>query len=73
LQETSAFPELAGVKWIQTDYNEQSELAELLCGVNTVLCFFAVHLDPGCETQKRLIDAAVEAGVKRYAPSEWAT
>ncbi|KAM0206051.1 hypothetical protein ACHAQI_008542 [Fusarium lateritium] len=72
-KEPSGFPELTGVKWIQTDYNEQSELVELLRGVNTVLCFFAVHLDPGCETQKRLINAAVEAGVKRYAPSEWAT
>ncbi|KAM0552699.1 hypothetical protein ACHAPJ_007796 [Fusarium lateritium] len=30
-------------------------------------------MDPGSETQKRLINAAVEAGVKRYAPSEWAT
>ncbi|KAK6069736.1 hypothetical protein SCUP234_10491 [Seiridium cupressi] len=25
------------------------------------------------ETQKRIIDAAVEAGVKRYAPSEWSS
>jgi len=72
-KEISAFPELTGVKWIQTDYNDESELVELLRGVNTVLCFFAVHLDPGCETQKRLIDAAVKAGVERYAPSEWAT
>ncbi|KAH7257899.1 hypothetical protein BKA59DRAFT_471262 [Fusarium tricinctum] len=72
-KETSSFPELTGVKWIQTDYNDESELVEVLRGVNTVLCFFAVHLDPGCETQKRLIDAAVKAGVRRYAPSEWAT
>ncbi|KIL86431.1 hypothetical protein FAVG1_10260 [Fusarium avenaceum] len=71
--EASTFPALTGVKWIQTDYNDESELVELLRGVNTVLCFFAVHLDPGCETQKRLIDAAVKAGVERYAPSEWAT
>jgi hypothetical protein len=73
IQETSSFSELTGAKWIQTDYNDESELVELLRGVNTVLCFFAVHLDPGCETQKRLIDAAVKAGVRRYAPSEWAT
>ncbi|KAJ5294700.1 NAD(P)-binding protein [Penicillium antarcticum] len=29
--------------------------------------------DPNSPVQKRLIDAAVQAGVKRFAPSEWAT
>lgn len=45
----------------------------MLKGVHTVLCFIVVHLDPDNESQKRLIDAAIEAGVKRYAPSEWST
>lgn len=67
----SDFPKLKGVEWIQTDFSDKSELVGLLQGVETVLCFFAVHLDPGSENQKRLIDACVEAGVKRYAPSEW--
>ncbi|KAF4989063.1 hypothetical protein FGRMN_9393 [Fusarium graminum] len=57
----------------KTDYEDKSNLAKLLRGVHTVLCFFAVHLDPGSATQKRLIDASIEAVVKRYAPSEWAT
>jgi hypothetical protein len=57
---------------VQTTYQDKYELVQLLKGVHTVLCFFTVHLDPGSETQKRLIDAAVEAGVKRYAPAEWA-
>ncbi|OAQ70229.1 hypothetical protein VFPPC_02732 [Pochonia chlamydosporia 170] len=67
------FPPLPGVQWIQTTYEDKTELVRLLQGVHTLLCFYAVHLDPGSETQKRLIDAAVEAGVKRYAPSEWST
>ncbi|EXM17130.1 hypothetical protein RAB80_000133 [Fusarium oxysporum f. sp. vasinfectum] len=72
-KEPSAFSELPGATWIQTDYKNKAELVELFRGVETVLSFLAVHLDPGNETQKRLIDAAVEAGVKRFAPSEWAT
>ncbi|KAM0351706.1 hypothetical protein ACHAPU_002716 [Fusarium lateritium] len=72
-KEPFVFPKLAGVEWIQTDYEDKSNLVKLLSGVHTVLCFFAAHLDPGSTTQKRLIDAAIEAGVKRYAPSEWAT
>jgi hypothetical protein len=27
--------------------------------------------DPGSKAQKTLIDAAIIAGVKRFAPSEW--
>ncbi|GKU07926.1 2-hydroxyisoflavone reductase [Fusarium langsethiae] len=67
----SEFPQLKNVEWIQIDFSDKAELVNILEGVNTVLCFFAVHLDPGSENQKRLIDAAVEAGVKRFAPSEW--
>ncbi|KAF4431494.1 2`-hydroxyisoflavone reductase [Fusarium acutatum] len=67
------FPELPGVTWVKADYENKSSLVDLFRGVETVLSFLAVHLDPGNETQKRLIDAAVEAGVKRFAPSEWAT
>lgn len=46
---------------------------DIFKGVHTVLSFVAVHLDQDNKTQKSLIDAAVEAGVKRFAPSEWAT
>ncbi|XDG06848.1 hypothetical protein ABKA04_006463 [Annulohypoxylon sp. FPYF3050] len=66
------YPPITGVKYVQTSY-EKKELVGLLRGVETVLCFFPVHLDQGNETQKRLIDASIEAGVKRFAPSEWAT
>jgi len=58
---------------VKANYESKAELIELFRGVETVLSFLAVHLDPGNETQKRIIGAAVEAGVKRFAPSEWAT
>lgn len=58
---------------MKTTYQDKSELVQILKGVHTVLCFIVVHMDPGNESQKRLIDAAVEARVKRYAPSEWST
>ncbi|CEF73961.1 hypothetical protein FGSG_01773 [Fusarium graminearum PH-1] len=67
----SEFPKLKNVEWIRTDFSDKVELVNILEDVETVLCFFAVHLDPGSENQKRLIDAAIEAGVKRFAPSEW--
>jgi hypothetical protein len=41
--------------------------------VHTVLSFIHVQSDPGNINQKNLIKAAIEAGVKRFAPSEWAT
>ncbi|KAI1099399.1 NAD(P)-binding protein [Jackrogersella minutella] len=72
-RDPASFPSLPGVKWVQTTYEDKSELVRLFEGVETVLTFFPVHFDPGNVTQKRLIDAAVEAGVKRFAPSEWAT
>ncbi|KAI1472630.1 NAD(P)-binding protein [Daldinia caldariorum] len=67
------FPSLPGVEWVQTTYEDKSELVRLFKGVETVICFLAVHLDKDNAIQKRLIDASIEAGVRRYAPSEWAT
>jgi hypothetical protein len=47
----------------------------VLQGVHTVLSFISTHLDQEgtANIQKRLIDASVQAGVKRFAPSEWAS
>uniref|UniRef100_A0A8H7N1T1 NmrA-like domain-containing protein n=1 Tax=Bionectria ochroleuca TaxID=29856 RepID=A0A8H7N1T1_BIOOC len=67
------FPSISGVKWVQTSYEDEAELVNLFEGVETVLCFFAVLNDPGNVVQKRIIDASIKAGVKRYAPAEWAT
>ncbi|KAM0438463.1 hypothetical protein ACHAPT_001212 [Fusarium lateritium] len=70
-KDPSQFPPLAGVRWVQANYEDKAELVQLLKGIHTVLCFIAVHLDPDNQAQKTLIDASIEAGVKRYAPSEW--
>ncbi|KAI8960242.1 NAD(P)-binding protein [Daldinia sp. FL1419] len=67
------FPPLLNVKWVQTTYEDKAELVRLFKGVETVICFLAVHLDIDNAVQKRLIDASIEAGVRRYAPSEWGT
>ncbi|KAK7755000.1 hypothetical protein SLS62_003084 [Diatrype stigma] len=70
-QDPSKYESLPGLTWTQVDYEDKADLVRKFQGVETVLCFFPVHLDPGNATQKRLIDAAIEAGVKRFAPSEW--
>jgi hypothetical protein len=50
-------------------YSDKVELAAELKGVHTVLSF--ISQDPDNVAQKTLIDACIEAGVKRFAPSEW--
>ena len=47
-------------------------MTEVLRGVDTVLSFITPETDRGCVAQKGLIDACVRAGVRRFAPSEWA-
>lgn len=59
--------------WVKTSYQEPKELREILKGVHTVLSFIVTQSDPGNVSQKNLIDAAIQASVKRFAPSEWAT
>ncbi|KAI8238394.1 hypothetical protein K4K54_000007 [Colletotrichum sp. SAR 10_86] len=65
-----------GVQWVKTDY-EVDHLTKILGGVETVLSFVSGPADPTntsqSDTQKNLIDACIQAGVKRFAPSEWAT
>lgn len=60
-----------GVKWVKANYDNVVQLADVLEGVDTVLSFIVAHSDPGSVAQKNLIDAAVRAGVRRFAPSEW--
>lgn len=58
---------------MKVDYSDKNSLVQALQGVDVVLSFIVAHLDPGGIAQKSLIDAAVDAGVKRFAPSEWAS
>jgi len=60
------------VTWVKANYENVDELAETLQGVDTLLSFIVVHMDPENTSQKSLISAAVRAGVRRFAPSEWA-
>jgi hypothetical protein len=53
------------------NYDNKNELVEALQGVHTVLSFIQLMKDVNNQSQKNLIDAAIIAGVKRFAPSEW--
>lgn len=55
------------------DYADLEQLVRILTGVHTVLSFISEGDDPTSPVQKQLIDAAVAANVKRFAPSEWGT
>ncbi|KAI8713741.1 NmrA domain-containing protein [Fusarium sp. LHS14.1] len=72
-KDPSQYTPRAGVRYVQVNYQDKAELAQLLKGIHTVLSFIAAHLDPENQSQKNLIDASVEAGVTRFAPSEWST
>ncbi|KAM5356781.1 hypothetical protein ACJ41O_003427 [Fusarium nematophilum] len=62
-----------GVSWVKADYEDVAQLTKVLEGVETVLSFIIDSNDGKYSSQRNLIDAAVKAGVKRFAPSEWAT
>ncbi|KAF5571041.1 hypothetical protein FPCIR_14435, partial [Fusarium pseudocircinatum] len=63
-----------GVAWRQVDYDDKSALVGAMKGIDTVLSFLAMFdQNEALELHKKLIDAAIEAGVRRFAPSEWAT
>ncbi|KAG5796171.1 hypothetical protein H9Q69_004784 [Fusarium xylarioides] len=63
-----------GVAWRQVDYDDKSALVDAMKGIDTVLSFLAMlDQNEALELHKKLIDAAIEAGVRRFAPSEWAS
>jgi hypothetical protein len=53
------------------DYHDRAGLTETLKGFDACLSFLVVHQDTDCEIQKNLIHACIDAGVRRFAPSEW--
>jgi len=63
---------MPNVRWRVVNYDNQTDLVEALKGTHTLLSFVQLILDPQGELQKRLIDAAIIAGVKRFVPSEYA-
>ncbi|EHK48561.1 uncharacterized protein TrAtP1_009674 [Trichoderma atroviride] len=62
---------IPGTTWYTVDYSNQSALVEALKGTHTLLSFVQIMHESGQQSQKQLIDAAVAAGVKRFAPSEY--
>ncbi|CAK7209776.1 hypothetical protein SBRCBS47491_000555 [Sporothrix bragantina] len=71
-KDPSQFPQFPGVTWAQVSYQDKAELVSQFKGADVVLNFIVLNGDPGNEVSIRIIDAVVEAGVPRYAPSEWA-
>ncbi|KAK6820132.1 hypothetical protein RU639_007543 [Aspergillus parasiticus] len=59
-------------KWVQVDYESKASLRQAFSDIDTVLSFLAIP-DPSSmiRLQKNMIDAAIEAGVRRFSPSEW--
>ncbi len=57
---------------ICVDYKDLECVAAALDGVQVVLSFILPYADQDNEAQKALIDACIRAGVRRFAPSEWA-
>ncbi|KAL9616941.1 MAG: hypothetical protein Q9160_008211 [Pyrenula sp. 1 TL-2023] len=54
------------------DYCNLQQLTGALTTVDVVLSFILPFADKGNTAQKTLIDACIQAGVRRFAPSEWA-
>ncbi|KAF2809422.1 NmrA-like family protein-like protein, partial [Mytilinidion resinicola] len=59
------------LRYVTADYTSRPSLVSTLRGQDVVLSFLVVHQDEDNIAQKNLIHACIEAGVKRFAPSEW--
>ncbi|OQV09711.1 hypothetical protein CLAIMM_13803 [Cladophialophora immunda] len=62
----------SGVQCVQVDYEDPKSLVRAFQNVDTILSFLAIP-DPSrmVRYQKNMIDAALETGARRFAPSEW--
>ena len=56
---------------VTVDYNNHQQLVEALQNVHTVISCIADINQSCCDSQLALLKASIEAGVKRFAPSEW--
>ncbi|KAI1765052.1 NAD(P)-binding protein [Hypoxylon sp. FL1150] len=70
-KESPKTPIAPEIHWKAVDYDDEKSLAEALLGIHTLLSFVQVVSDPDQKSQKNLIKAAIAAGVKRFAPSEY--
>ncbi|KFY98418.1 hypothetical protein V498_01485 [Pseudogymnoascus sp. VKM F-4517 (FW-2822)] len=65
-ESTAVFPPTVNVK--KADHSSHKDLVEALKGQDALICTLS---DEAGGVQVQLIDAAIEAGVKRFLPSEW--
>ncbi|KAI6084913.1 NAD(P)-binding protein [Hypoxylon rubiginosum] len=70
-KESPTAPIASEIHWKAVDYDDEKSLVEALRGTHTLLSFVQVLSDPDQKSQKNLINAAIAAGVKRFAPSEY--
>jgi uncharacterized protein YbjT (DUF2867 family) len=71
-QEATPKTNIPGVSWRVVSYDEKKDLVEALHGIHTVLSFVNEPMaDLKTSSQRKLIDACVSAGVRRFAPSEY--
>ncbi|KAL7904473.1 hypothetical protein GGI35DRAFT_472408 [Trichoderma velutinum] len=61
----------SNLEWQIVDYNDVKSLTRALNGTHTLLSFIQTLRDFKQNVQRNLIDAAIEAGVKRFSPSEY--
>ena len=54
------------------DYNSVESLTDALQGIDTVISFIVEPLEAQNVSSNNLIQACLNAGVKRFIPSEWA-
>jgi hypothetical protein len=66
-RQSSTYEPQAGIKLLKTDYTHESLVAALK-GQDAVVSTIS---GTAIEAQKKVIDAAIAAGVKRYIPSEF--
>lgn len=73
-QDPSSLPELQaqGVDVVKVDYTDHKSLVSELQGVHTVIVCLVGTDEVAMKSQLNLLDACLEAKVKRFAPSEWA-
>ncbi|TVY18061.1 hypothetical protein LARI1_G003681 [Lachnellula arida] len=72
-KDPAAVEDRPGVTWAKTDYTDKAHLTSILQGVHTVFTFNSPVGDPSSIAQINVIDAAIAAGVKRFAPNEWSS
>lgn len=58
----------SGARAVQVDYSSVESLVSALQGQDVVVSTVGT---PGVSAQKTIIDAAIQAGVKRFIPSDW--